>query len=510
MNDIENLLKIAKVEQFSPNEIIAEEGANPDSMFILLKGCAGVYKNYGKNNEKQLEVLNTGAFFGEMSLFLGNKRLDTVVAESDAVVLTIERINARQVFAAEPDITLFIMETLFARLNYILAECEERAAKLGTTPKPPLKEYVFKVNNPKGDCLYSYKKGETLSRGKAQNLYFILNGKAQLYFNYGKAGEFPLGWFTTGNFFGESILGSIAAVAAEDTLILVLNNRTAHKFFANEPEATFRIIETTCDRLDILHNHYEAFFANKLTTDGYRSHILFPDGHKVYEGGINRKCKLLFERYHSCPICKKKFVAACVREKDLTLISSDEDFRPHYNEVDPLHYSALTCPQCWFSAPEEYFTSAYYTRTIFEEKLAPYKLQMKYSFQQDVNSVFNSYYLASVCAPLCYTTNAPLVMGHIWQRIAWLYDDCNDPAMRDMALRYSLNYFNSAYATGIIPAKQLHHTMIVIGVQNFRLGRYYEALAILDKTINLKGISESNRLKTSEILKKYRDSKQND
>jgi CRP-like cAMP-binding protein/uncharacterized protein (DUF2225 family) len=510
MNSIEQLLKIAKVRQFDPNETITEEGEFSDNMFIILKGEAGVYKNYGLGNEKRLDLLKTGAFFGELSLFLGIKRNATVIAESETVVLIIDRINARQIFAAEPDITMFIMETLFERLNLLSAECEERAAKLGMTPKPPLKEYTFKVNNQDGDCLSTYKKGDVLSRGEAENLYFILEGKARLYFNYGKQDAMALGELTVGNFFGESILGRITAIALENTLLLVLNNKTAHKFFANEPEATFRIMETTCDRLDILSNHYESFFVSKLTTDGYRSHILFPDGHKVYEGGINRKSKLLFERYHTCPICKKKFVAVSVREKDLTLISVDDDFRAHYEEIDPLHYDVLTCPKCWFSAPEEYFSAAYYTQSLFEEKLAPYKAQMKFSFQQDINSVFNSYYLASIAAPFCYTANSPLVMARVWQRIGWLYEDCKDEAMRDMALRYSLNYFNSAYASAIIPLKQLHPAMITIAVQNYKLGRYFDALAFLNKIINMKGASEKNKTAAAELLKRYRNSRLND
>jgi CRP-like cAMP-binding protein/uncharacterized protein (DUF2225 family) len=510
MNSIENLLKIAKVTQFEPNDIITEEGENSDSMFLILKGTAGVYKNYNLGTEKKLDILKSGAFFGEMSLFLGSKRAATVVAESPTAILTIERINARQVFAAEPEITLFIMETLFERLNIVTSECAAKADKLGVPPQPPAKEYTFKVNNPSGECLYSYKKGEILSRGEAQNLYFILSGKAQLYFNYGKPEAFQLGGLAAGNYFGESILGKITAVAAEDTLILVLNNRSAYKFFSNEPETTFRIIETACDRLDLLYDYYESFFADKLTTDGYRSHILFPDGHKVYERGINRKCKQLYEKYHTCPICKKKFIAASVREKDLTIVSVDDDFRGHYEQIDPIHYEVLTCPKCWFSALEEYFSSAYYTRSIFEEKMEPYKFQMRFSFQQDINSVFTSYYLASVCAAFCYTSNTPLVMGLTWQRIAWLYEDCREEAMRDMALRYSLNYLSSAYGTAVIPAKQLHSTMIVIGVQNYKLGRYHEALAFLDKTANMKGISESNKLKAMELLKKYRNSRQND
>ncbi|MDR2104892.1 MAG: DUF2225 domain-containing protein [Deferribacteraceae bacterium] len=508
MNDIDKLIKIAKLAQFAPKDLIAEEGEAADKMFLVLKGEAGVYKNYSLPTEKQLDILKTGAFFGEMSLFLGSKYAATVVAESPTAILIIDRMNARQIFSAEPDITLFIMETLFDRLNIVTSECAKHAEILGIPPQPPPKEYIFNLNNPNGECLFSYKKGETLSKGKAQNLYFILGGKARLYFNYGTAEEFLLGELAAGNYFGESILGKVTAVAGEDALILVLNS-DAYKFFSNEPETTFRILETACDRLDILYGYYESFFADKLTTDGYRSHILFPDGHKAYEMGINRKCKLLYDRYHTCPICKKKFIAASIRDKDLTLRSVDDDFRMHYEQVDPMHYEVLTCPNCWFSALEEYFTLAYYTRSIFEEKISPYKYQMKFSFQQDINSVFNSYYLATVCAPLCYTSNTPLIMGFTWQRIAWLYDDCKEETLRDAALRYSLNYLSSAYASAIIPPKQLHQTMIIIGVQNFKLGRYHEALTYLSKAANTKGISDNKRLKAAELLKKYRDSRQN-
>jgi CRP-like cAMP-binding protein/uncharacterized protein (DUF2225 family) len=497
---IEELLKIATVKQFVAGGVISAEGDAADDMFIILKGSAGIYKNYRLAAERRENTLKTGDFFGEMSLFLGNRHTVTAAAEEDTVVLNIGRINARQVFSSEPDITMFIMETLFDRINRAAADYEELAAKVGDAAKPPIKEYSFNVNNPQGECLSLHKKGDVLSEGEAKNRYLLLSGKARLYFNFGKVGETPLSELTAGNFFGESLLGSVTAVASEDVLLLVMNNKI-RAFFANEPEATFHIMEVLCDRLNILLTLYESFFSGKLTTEGYRAHILFPDGHKVYEAGINRRSPALFQHYLACPICKKKFPALYVQMKGLSPVSTDDDFRVRYKEADPLYYEAITCPQCWFSAPEEYFNLAAYPAAFFEEKLAPYKAQIRFSFQQDINSVFNSYYLATVSVPLCYT-GSHLIMGHVWQRIGWLYDDCGDAPLRDMAYRYSLNYFRSAYSAGV-PLKQLSAVMIIIGVLSRKLGNTADARLYLKKVINMKGVPENYKAKASELLLLY-------
>jgi CRP-like cAMP-binding protein/uncharacterized protein (DUF2225 family) len=504
MVNTENLLKIANIRQFAASDVITEEGDAGEDMFIILKGSVALYKNYRQDNEIQLDTIASGGFFGEMSLFLGKKRTATAVAVEDVVVLSLGRLSTHQFFIIEPDLAFSIMEKLFERVNKLSAACEEHAARTGGEGKPPIKEYAFKVNNPAGACLFSYKKGEVLSKGAPKNTYFLLSGKARLYFNYGKSGELVLGELTAGNFFGESLLGSVSSVAIEPVLLLVLNRKDAPGFFTAEPLAAFRIMEVLCDRIEMLSHHYDSLFSGNLTEDGYRSHILFPDGHKTYSLGIKLRSPLLFEKRHTCPICKKSFKAFAPQVRELPLLSVDDDFRMRYDGVDPIYYEALSCPDCWFSAPEEYFSAGYSPRYLLDEKLAPYKNQIKFSFQHDINSVFTSYYLSTVITPLCYTVEKPFIMGKLWHRIAWLYDDCGDNIMRDMAFRYALNYYSSTYDTLELPPKHLFPIMTIIGVLNHRLGKHREAVNILNKAAYMKGGTESGKAKITELLKKYR------
>ncbi|HEY0369669.1 MAG TPA: mechanosensitive ion channel family protein, partial [Chthoniobacterales bacterium] len=88
LNDeqLNSLLRNAELNHFGRGEAVIEEGAEGDSMFILLRGTAQV--SVSKNGAKiRVGVLRQGDCFGEMSLLTGEPRTATVRAEKDCEVL---------------------------------------------------------------------------------------------------------------------------------------------------------------------------------------------------------------------------------------------------------------------------------------------------------------------------------------------------------------------------------------------------------------------------------------
>jgi small-conductance mechanosensitive channel/CRP-like cAMP-binding protein len=132
---IENLVKQSHLNHFGRGERVIEEGAEGDSMFILLRGAAQV--SISKNGSTiPVATLRSGDCFGEMSLLTGEKRSATVRAEADCYVMEIGKNVMAEIIRDSPDCLKQLSEILAKRkletegiLKDAAATSEDRAAK---------------------------------------------------------------------------------------------------------------------------------------------------------------------------------------------------------------------------------------------------------------------------------------------------------------------------------------------------------------------------------------------
>src|SRR5437764_3573577 len=111
---IDSLVKEARLNYFGRGERVIQEGADGDSMFVLLRGAARVWVS--KNGTSiPVATLSAGDCFGEMSLLTGEPRTATVRAESDCYVLEIGKPVMAEVIRDSPDCLERLSELLAKR-----------------------------------------------------------------------------------------------------------------------------------------------------------------------------------------------------------------------------------------------------------------------------------------------------------------------------------------------------------------------------------------------------------
>jgi small-conductance mechanosensitive channel/CRP-like cAMP-binding protein len=111
---IDSLVQQSQVANFGRGERVIREGAEGESMFVLLRGAAKV--SISRNGTSiPVATLSAGNCFGEMSLLTGERRTATVRAETDCHVMEISKPVMAEVLRDSPDCLERLSELLARR-----------------------------------------------------------------------------------------------------------------------------------------------------------------------------------------------------------------------------------------------------------------------------------------------------------------------------------------------------------------------------------------------------------
>jgi small-conductance mechanosensitive channel/CRP-like cAMP-binding protein len=135
---LNHLVKQARLNHFGRGEPLVEEGAPGDSMFVLLRGAANV--SVSKNGSTiQLAMLVAPDCFGEMSLLTGEPRSATVRADGDCYVMEIGKPVMAEVLRGAPECLVQLSELLAQRKM----ETEGLLKEVKRTAEETLKEREY-------------------------------------------------------------------------------------------------------------------------------------------------------------------------------------------------------------------------------------------------------------------------------------------------------------------------------------------------------------------------------
>ena len=114
--DIKGLTFTEKKVRFKKDESIFKEQEDGGKMYFIESGRVKIVKNVG-DDEVTLVNLDTGSFFGEMSLITGNKRVASAIALTDCKLNTMDKEKFEANLLCNKNFLRKILETLATRLE---------------------------------------------------------------------------------------------------------------------------------------------------------------------------------------------------------------------------------------------------------------------------------------------------------------------------------------------------------------------------------------------------------
>lgn len=317
----------------------------------------------------------------------------------------------------------------------------------------------------KGDVLVQ--EGDPASR----KLYILLQGSIGLYKHYGLNNEMQEHVLSQGSFSGEMSLfldqePVHTLVALTDVLVLVIEKKEVADFFATQTDMALRIVQQICKQLDEAQTALQTYRIREDQPQVSQKSSLFPEGHGEYLLQMaNSNEDLLHQEKSKCPLCGYSFDSLMVLTSRLRILRTDPDLRVRYRDIEPLHYDIITCPNCHLSASFEQFPeiSSRWVDAV-NRKIGPFKLELHIATgrERDTFTVFAGYYLAILCAEICFD-DYQLIRAGLWQKLSRLYQDCEDAAMQLYAADHALADYLYAYEHFYISEKQSQHLCYVIG-----------------------------------------------
>lgn len=110
--DLNKLAEETDVVSFPAGTTIVEEGLLGETMFVVTSGEAKVLQG-----KRRLGTVRPGDFFGEVALLDGAPRSASVIAETPVVAIRLFRRTLLKMLAAEPQLSLKILDALVRRVR---------------------------------------------------------------------------------------------------------------------------------------------------------------------------------------------------------------------------------------------------------------------------------------------------------------------------------------------------------------------------------------------------------
>jgi CRP/FNR family transcriptional regulator, cyclic AMP receptor protein len=114
---LRELARFARSESFPAGAVIVTMGEPGSTLYVVKSGRVEVVRDQDGGQGITLATFGPGEFFGELSIFDGEKRSATVIALEDTETVTLGRFDLMRVVSHDPQIGLSLLKSLSARLR---------------------------------------------------------------------------------------------------------------------------------------------------------------------------------------------------------------------------------------------------------------------------------------------------------------------------------------------------------------------------------------------------------
>ncbi len=202
----------------------------------------------------------------------------------------------------------------------------------------------------------------------------------------------------------------------------------------------------------------------------------------------------LYDKTYKCTVCDTSFKERTVKKGKVRLLSSDSDFRPYYDVLDPLFYDVVVCQCCGYAALSAFFEKLTYTQAKWIKGDISHKYKPReYPATFTVDIAIERYKLALLNAVAKKAKDSE--KAYICMKIAWLYRTKAEEKKELAFIDHTYTGFKEAFTKERFPICGLdEHTMTyLIGEFARRLGHTDEALRWFSNVIVARSANERLR-----------------
>lgn len=113
--DLEELIPSTRLETYEPGRVILREGRVGAAFFLIVSGGVEVIKALGKPEERVVNELAAGDFFGEIANMKHTERVASVRAITETQCLVIQRLHIDSYIERFPTVLAKVQSALAAR-----------------------------------------------------------------------------------------------------------------------------------------------------------------------------------------------------------------------------------------------------------------------------------------------------------------------------------------------------------------------------------------------------------
>ena len=132
--DVEAMLTISSLMEYAPETWLCNEGEIEETFYILLDGDVRVTKEINSDEDRLLNTLTAGDFFGEMGLIHDAPRAASVITNGDVKVLEIDKSSFNQTLQKMSMVSVAMVREVSQRLRdndeLAIEDLREKAGEL--------------------------------------------------------------------------------------------------------------------------------------------------------------------------------------------------------------------------------------------------------------------------------------------------------------------------------------------------------------------------------------------